>query len=159
MLQNRSSFINPRGMLVTDVLPCKGPFRMRAVRSIFRERESLTVCWTPVHSGSGILTTSHNSFKIFFTRRILIYCCVLMSVEPATKLSQRREAQKDPENRRSHFTPTLRALWRCPKSQEPGQNVAPAAGPPVAPSARGTKLQHPPRRRLPQRRGSRRSSR
>jgi len=66
MPQNRSSFIHPRGMTVTGILQCKGPFRMRAVRSIFREREGVTVCWTPVHSGSGISTTSHALFKDFF---------------------------------------------------------------------------------------------
>ena len=52
---------------MTGVLHCKGPFRMRAVRSIFREREGFTVRWTPVHSGSGISTTSHASFQDFFT--------------------------------------------------------------------------------------------
>ena len=50
---------------MTGVLHCKGPSRMRTVRSIFREQEGLTVCWTPIHSGSGNSATSHASFKDF----------------------------------------------------------------------------------------------
>jgi hypothetical protein len=65
MPQNRSSGIDPRGMTVTGVLNCKVPLRMRTVRSIFLERQGLTVCWTPIHSGSGISVTSYASFQDF----------------------------------------------------------------------------------------------
>ena len=68
MPQNRSSLRTHPAVHVTGVLNNKVPLRLRTVQSIFRDQPGLTVIWTPIHSGPGISSTSHDSFKQFLDK-------------------------------------------------------------------------------------------
>ena len=68
MPQNRSSLSTHPAVPVIGVLNNKVPLRLRTVQSIFRDQPGLTVIWTPIHSGPGISSTSHDSFKQFLDK-------------------------------------------------------------------------------------------
>jgi hypothetical protein len=65
MPQKQSNFRHHHAVPVTGVLNSKNQLRMRLVQSIFGAHQGLTVIWTPMHTGTGTLFTSHSSFKEF----------------------------------------------------------------------------------------------